>query len=423
MSYKLTELDSGLKIITANMPGMRSVAIGTWIGVGGRYEEMPELGISHFLEHLLFKGTKTRSARDIKEAIEGVGGSFNGFTADEVTCYLVKVLKKHVDIGLEVLIDMVLNPALKQEDVDQERPVIFEEIRMYKDIPQQHVHELLAGLLWPNQALGLPLAGTFETVNKINAPELKKFLDKFYQPSNIIIAAAGPIEHEEIIKKVTEYFTGKDKAKPLVFKPAKEHHDKPGIDVFSKKTEQSHLALGFYGVKRSNEDRHALNLAHIILGANMSSRLFNEVREKRGLAYHVSTSVKCYQDTGDFVVSAGCDPKKLIQCSQIILDEVFKVTKELVTEDEIHRAKEYYTGQLSMALEKTSDYMLWLGEQMLTMKKIEELEAILEKVNKVTRPEIQGICAKLFKRNSLRAALISEIDDKARKEFTKVIEG
>ncbi|MDI6606695.1 MAG: pitrilysin family protein, partial [Candidatus Omnitrophota bacterium] len=286
-SYQKSALDNGLKLVSYNMPQRQSLALGIWIKVGGRFEDAGNKGISHFLEHLLFKGTKKYSCRKIKESIEGVGGTLNAFTSEEVTCYLVKLPAAYQDLALDILSDMVLNPSLPAEEVEKERTVILEEIKMYKDLPQSYVHELLEGLLWPGQPLGMNIAGTFESVAGIKREEISLFRENHYTAPNIVISAAGLLEHEQLLEKIKGMFSSPAKKQLNQFLPAKDKQAKPQLKILHKETEQSHLALGFHSLRRDHPLRYALSLLHIILGANMSSRLFNEVREKRGLAYEI----------------------------------------------------------------------------------------------------------------------------------------
>jgi predicted Zn-dependent peptidase len=410
--YKKVTLDNGLKIITHRMPNMQSVALGIWIKVGGRYESSNNKGISHFLEHLLFKGSQKYSCRKIKESIEGVGGSLNGFTSEELTCYLVKLPGSYLDLALEVLSDMVINPALMQPDVEKERAVILEEIKMYKDLPQAYVHELLDELLWPDQPLGMSIVGTFDSVTGIKREDISLFKRRNYVPSNIVISAAGLLDHHKLTRRIEKIFRGSNKKDVNRFSKVEEDQAKPNLQVLDKDTEQTHLALGFHSLKKGHPLKHAVALLHIILGANMSSRLFNEVREKRGLAYEIGTQVKRFQDTGAFIVHAGMDNNKVIEAMQVILKETGKIKERLVNEGEFKRAKEFYLGQLRLALEDTLDHMFWIGESTATLDKTYSLEEIVKEVEKVRRKDIQRVAAQIFNDHNLNAALIGPLKEK-----------
>jgi predicted Zn-dependent peptidase len=410
--YKKARLDNGLRVITHRMPKMQSVALGIWIKVGGRYEPPEFKGIAHYLEHLAFKGSKNYSCRKIKESIEGIGGSLNGFTSEELTCYLVKLPARYLNLALDILSDMVINPTLAQEEIDKERTVIIEEIKMYKDLPQSYVHELLDALLWPNQPLGMTISGTAESVGSIKREDLFLFKEQYYASPSIVISAAGLLEHNQFTNRVEKKFRGLKYRNMNTFSQAKEEQEKPQLELLPKDTEQTHLALGFHSFKREHPLKHALGLLHVILGANMSSRLFNEIREKRGLAYEIGTQVKRFQDTGAFIVHAGIDNRKVSEAIKLILEELKKIKDKLVSIDEFKRAKEFYLGQLLLALEDTLDHMLWIGESTVALDKIYTLDEIIKEVNRLKREDIRNVAKYIFKEKSLNLALIGPIRDR-----------
>ena len=385
---------------------MESVALGVWIKVGGRYEKTNNCGISHFLEHMVFKGTKNRTGKDIKESIEGIGGSLNGFTGEETTCYFVKVANNHLGMALDILSDMALNPKLNKADIEKERNVILEEIKMYMDLPNYYVHDLLSKLMWPNHSLGMPLAGTFETVKKITQNRLSIFKEKFYSPRNIVITCCGRLDAEDFMDKVKEHFR-KVKKKPLqVSKKVVEKQSKLRTHFLHRDTEQTHLAMGFHGLSMFHPDRYAMDLLHVILGGNMSSRLFHEVREKRGLAYDISSSSKHYSDTGAFVINAGLNNKALTGAVDIIIRELNKIRKKKVGSGEFKRAKDFCRGQLLMALENTLSHMTWIGEKVITNDPIYNVELVLEKLDRVTADDVTKVAKRIFKKTNLSIALI-----------------
>ena len=410
--YKKTRLANGLAIINHVMPKMQSVALGIWIKVGGRYESAKLKGIAHFLEHLSFKGSRRYSCRKIKESIEGVGGSLNGFTSEELTCYLVKLPAGYLDLALDILSDMVMSPILLEEEIKKERTVIIEEIKMYKDLPQSYVHELLDELLWPNHPLGMTISGTVESVSNIKKEDLSLFRKQYYTPENIVVSAAGLLGHNKFIQKVEKQFCGLKNQKTNAFSEVKEEQDKPKFNLLAKDTEQTHLALGFHSFKRDHPLKHAVGLLHVILGANMSSRLFNEIREKRGLAYEIGSQVKRFQDTGAFVVHAGIDNHKVAEAIKLILQELSMAKDKLVSLDEFKRAKEFYLGQLLLALEDTLDHMLWIGESTVTLDRTFTLPEIIKEVNKIKREDIREVARYIFKEKSLNLALIGPLNDR-----------
>ena len=415
--YNTIKLDNGLKIVSCNMPGGQSAALGIWISVGARYENKNNNGISHFLEHLLFKGSRHFSCRQIKESIEGVGGSLNGFTSEEFTCYLVKMPSRHLKPALEVLSDMVLNPSLPLAEIQKEKAVILEEIKMYKDQPQSYIYDLLDTLLWPDQELGMPIIGNEDSVGRLTRKDLLSFKEKHYLPQNIIISAAGDIDFKRLTTDVGAIFKSKNGTLEKSFQNAKIKQKAPQIKLFYKETEQTHMALGFHGLSRSHELRHALSILHIILGANMSSRLFNELREKRGLAYEIGTHLKRFNDTGVFLVHAGMDNDKIKDGVCLILRELEKIKKSKPGEREFTRSKEFYLGQLMLALEDTLDHMLWLGETFASFNRIYSLKDIIKEVEDVTIADISYVANQIFLEEKINLALIGPLKDKEESEI------
>ncbi len=413
--YKKIVLNNGLKVISHRMSDRQSLSLGIWINVGGRYETPDNKGISHYLEHLLFKGSKKYSCRRIKESIEGKGGSLNGFTAEELTCFLVKMPSRYLGLAADILSDMVLNPSLPALEVKKEKTVILEEIKMYKDQPQSYVYELLDELLWPRQALGAPIIGSEESVSAIGREDLASFKERCYTPANIVVSAAGALDHDVLLREVSKKFAHLPKAERNTFLKAREDQVKPQLKVFDKDTEQTHMAMGFCAFKRDHPLRHASAILHIIMGANMSSRLFNEVREKRGLAYEIGTHIKRLHDTGSFIVHAGTDNQKVTDALTLILKELAKVKTRLVSTDEFRRAKEFYQGQLMLALEDTLDHMFWIGESTATLDRTYSLEEIISEVEKVTRQDVQLAAQTIFTDGNLNLALIGPLKKKEEK--------
>lgn len=410
--HRLKTLDNGLRIMANPMPHMESVALGIWVRAGGRYENAKNGGISHLLEHLLFKGTLTRDMITIKHEIEGRGGSFNGFTSEEHTCYLVKVLAKDAELGLDILSDMVLNPKLDESEITKEKEVIIEEIKMYKDIPSHYVHEILAEEMWPDQPLGMPLAGTVESVRAITRSDIVGYKEEYYNPKNIFVVGAGHIGSDELMA-MSEKFLARAKAGDASgFIKASVAQKAPRLSLNIKKTEQTHLALGLHTVDRFHPDKYVLSMMNILLGANMSSRLFHIVRDEMALCYEISSSLRRLEDCGSFVVSAGVDDKKLTKAIEVILRELGRLSREPVTEGELKRAKEYYRGQLLFALEDTMSHMLWLGEKIVSGDKNLMAKPILEKIEAVTAEDILRTSKSLFRSENINLAVIGPSGDK-----------
>lgn len=422
MTYHVTTLENGLRVLTISMPNRDSAAVAVWIKAGGRYETKAQSGISHFLEHMLFKGTKTRSTRRIKEEIEGVGGLLNAFTGEEVTCYFAKLLKEHYPRALEVLSDMALNATLPNHEFIREKPVILEEIKMYHDLPSHHVHDLMGELLWPDQPLGRTLSGTPESVSRLGRTDLAAYMKKHYQNANILIAVSGNIPHAEVVEKVRAIYEGRPAKKESVFSKAVSRQSGPRTNFFEKKTEQTHLVIGLHALPRLHPDRYKLGLLHIMLGANMSSRLFEEVREKRGLAYEIKTGVSAYHDAGAFTVSAGVETAKTARAVSVILKELSKISKQFVRPGELRRAKDYFLSQISLGVEDTLDHLLWAGEKLLCGNELPDKEDMRRKIESVTLEEVRETAGKIFRTNNLNLALIGPVAGKMQKEIKKGLE-
>ncbi|MFC1658278.1 M16 family metallopeptidase [Candidatus Omnitrophota bacterium] len=410
--YQKTILNSGLRLITHTMPGMESVAIGVWVRVGGRYESELNKGIAHFLEHLVFKGSRKYSCRQIKELIEGVGGALNGFTSEEATCYYAKLPAAKQFQALNILFDMAINPLLNQADIEKERFVILEEIKMYKDLPQSYVNDLLEQILWPGHPLGAPILGSRQTILRLRREDILSFQKKCYTPSNMVIAACGKLTHKQVLERLGEISSGLLMNKENSFISAPDYERKPKLKILKKRTAQTHLALGFYGMHRDHPDKHIYSLLHVILGANMSSRLFSEVREKRGLAYQIGTQVKGLSDTGMFLIRAGVDNTRLDKALEVIVKELARVKRGLASSSELIRAKEFYIGQLRLALEDTADHMFYIGEPTLHLNKTYDFARILKEVRGITPSDLRRVARGIFQAGAARLAVIGPVKDK-----------
>ncbi len=409
--YHTAALANGVGVVLKPSPQAPSVAVGVWVRAGGRYELPERAGISHFIEHLLFKGTRRRSCEQLKQRIEGVGGSLNGFTAEEFTCYMAKVPARHARRALDTLADMVQAPTLSPRDVEKEREVILEEIRMYEDAPGQYVHDLFNQLLWPNHPLGMLLSGTMDTVRRMTREELVQYWRQMYQPRNLLVCGVGAFEPEPVMRDLQRLFRRRTGPRPRRFVRAPRMRRSPQVRVWNKATEQAHLCVGTYAVPRTHPARFATELLHVLLGANMSSRLFREVREKRGLVYEIGTHIKRFEDTGAFVVSAGCDPTKVTATVQTICAELSRIRRGRVPKAELARAKEYYAGQLLMGLEDTMDHMLWSGEQAVTVGRVARPEQLLSHLERVSAREIQRVARALFVTPNLHVAVVGPLGE------------
>ena len=411
-AYPMTVLNNSLKIVSHSMKGRDSIAVGVGLKVGGRNESKRISGMSHFIEHLVFKGTKKRTAKKIKEEVEGRGGVLNGYTSEDTTFFFIKITKKHFDYALEILADMVQNPLFSMHDIERERTVILEEIKMYMDMPMHYAYDLINSLLWPNQPLGRFVAGNFNSVSRIRHRDLKKYHQYYYMPSNILVSACGDICHDDVVASVRKHFIHKNISHGRSCVSAHSSQKKPRFLFCERKIEQSNIVIGMHAVSRTNAKRYLISLLHIMLGANMSSRLYDEVREKRGLAYEIRTNTSFYEDTGSFTIAAGVENKKVEKTLSVILKELTKLTKSGIRKNELDRAKEYFINQFSFALEDTLDHMLWLGDKALYFKAIPTIEMIKKKIASVTPDDILSVARHIFKNNNLSLVVIGPLEKK-----------
>ncbi len=418
---KLTELPNHLRIVTEPLKDRDSVSIGVWFSAGGRYEQDADKGVAHFLEHMAFKGSRSYSCDRIKQIVEGVGGSLNAFTGEEETCYHAKVSSRHMEKTFDVLSDISFFPTIRTQDVAKERGVILEEIKMYHDLPQYYVGELLEGLLWPGHPLGQSLAGTVETVGAMQTKGLRDFHGRFYAPQNAVIAACGRIDHDELVFLARRKLSGLKATARITPVSARREQLRPAANLYHKETEQMHLALGYLSFPHNHPDYYAQALLSIILGGNMSSRLFNEVRERRGLAYSVAAGTKSLDDTGAFMVRAGVDNSKIVPALDLILQVLKKTARRGVTADEFRRAKDYYTGQFMLGLEDTMDYMLWIGSVVISNDKVKTLKDVMNKIKAVQMDDLRRVAAQVLALQRLNVAIIGPLTAAQHKDINRII--
>jgi predicted Zn-dependent peptidase len=417
--YKKYDCKNGVKIITSRMPGMTSVSLGVWIGVGGRNENREENGISHLIEHMLFKGTGSRDTKELKQSIEGVGGAFNGFTSDEVTCYMVKVPAKYVNQGVDILADMILDPKFDESDLAKEKYVICEEIKMYRDQPADHVMDTLGEIMWPDSSLGRPLTGTESIVKNISREKMIEFKEKHYHPGNIAFIAAGKVDSDRFNEYISAKFEHWKKRKREGIKELVFSQNSPKLKILKKKTRQVHMAMGFRASADSWQKRYAVKVMNVILGGNMSSRLFENLRESQGLCYDVGSSYKRHIDVGELHIHAGVDNSKLVRSVSGIVDEIIALKDSDVGAEEIKRAKEFIKGQFLLAMEATSTRMLWLGDRLFVHKNIPQVKKVLERVDAVTAKDIISTAREFFIREGVNLAMIGSIRDEQKKKIIK----
>ena len=407
MNYQRTTLSNGLRLLTASMPGMRSASIAFFFSVGSRYETHAQAGVSHFVEHMLFKGTQHYpTARLISQAIEGVGGVFNGSTGKELTNYVARVPGEHVVSVMHVLADMVRRPLFDPLEIEKERSVILEELSATRDEPQEWVSLLIDETMWPGLPLGRDDAGFEETVAKITRQQMLDYLDEYYRPNSLIISVAGNINEAEIIA-LTEQLFGDWKAHDRTpWMESQPPRDAIPIAIVKKETEQVNLCLGTLGIAYSSPDYYPFILINAILGDGMSSRLFQNIREEKGLAYDIGSYFNSYYDTGNFVVSAGIDPSQVEPSIRAIVSTLTELREVPVLEDELERIKAYVRGNMVLGLEGTQQVASWLGSQECLRGYIIDVDEMVAHVDAVTPQDIQRIAQTCFAPEWRRLALI-----------------
>jgi len=407
MNFRETRLPNGLRVATAHMPSVESVAMGVWVGVGGRHESRRQSGVSHFIEHLLFKGTTTRSARDISQAIEGRGGYFNAFTQEESTCYYARISAEHMWSVLEILSDMYLHPKFAAADINKERGVIIEEIMMYRDQPQHVVQETLGNLLWVDHPLGRPLIGTPENIGRMTRAEILRFKQDRYMAANTMVVLAGKVDHDESVRRVGAlmgHVRGRRRPDAQTVGRGVGQVD---VKVVAKDIEQTHVALGVRLFGRRDPRRYALKVMSIILGENMSSRLFQVVREKHGLAYSIHSSTQLFDDTGVLDVQAGVDCDRIPKALEVILAEVNRLKDKPVGASELRRAKDYAIGQMRIGLESTTNQMMWTGEYLMSYGKFVQPSEVIRRVEDVTAADIHAVARDVLHRRNTSVAMVT----------------
>ena len=409
--HQKTVLDNGLRVVSTTMPHTHSVSISYLVGTGSRYETEEQAGISHFIEHLLFKGnTRRPTSKDISATIEGVGGGLNGGTDKESTVYWARVARPNFLLALEVLTDMLLHSLFDPQELERERGVIIEEINMTKDVPAQQVHLLTDEILWPDHPLGRDIAGSKETMTTINREMMLDYVKSMYLPENTVIAIAGDIQHEEAVDavdKATSGWAGKNDKSGYIPFSAKPN---PRILIEKRDTEQAHLCLALPGLPILHPERFVLDMLNIILGEGMSSRLFTEVRDRLGLAYSIHSFIDHMQDTGAITISAGVEPQNLALAVETIVKEL-SLLKETIPEEELTKAKEFAKGRLLLRMEDTRAVAGWTGGQEILTGNILTLEEVVSKIDSVTVSQLQETACNLIREEDLRLAVVGSVKD------------
>lgn len=404
---KRLTLENGVELVVQRMPGFHSVATGAWVRAGSRAETDAESGSAHFLEHLLFKGTESRNGEELKRLVEGVGGLFNAYTGEEATCYYTRMpLAKHLDVSLDALSDMIRRPTLPPGEVARERNVIIEEIRMCRDIPPLLVEEAFSALLFPGHPLGRAITGTPETMGRLSRDSLLGFWSRHYTGASIVVSIAGDVEESGAAAAAAGYFGTLPGRKSPPVEPVRAKEPGPDVSFFEKETEQVHFLLGGRAFPMGDARRWVQTLLAVILGGSMCSRLALELREKRGLAYHVSASAESFVDTGIFAVSAGTAGATLGEALRVIRAELARIAAEPVGEEELGRARDYTTGQLLLHLESSSERVNFLGEQLAAGGDLETPEEAVARINSVTAGEVAAAAREIFDPANIHLALV-----------------
>jgi len=390
------------------MPHVRSVSIGVWLARGSRHEPLEQSGIAHFVEHMLFKGTDTRSAEDIAQTIDSIGGQMDAFTAKEYASYYFKVLDEHLPLAVEVLADIVMHPAFSDGDIGREKKVVLEEIKMVEDTPDDLVHELFTESFWQGHPLGRPILGTKETVEALTQDGLRRYFASTYCAPNLIVAAVGNIEHEQVKDLVMRAFDGlPERSAPVTEAPPRVV---PATLIRNKDLEQSHVCLGTSSYRQDHEDRYSSYVLNTVLGGSMSSRLFQNVREKRGLAYAVFSGLSAYRDAGSMTVYAGCANDAVGELIDVVIAELRRLKDDPLPDSELRRAKDHLKGSLMLNLESTSSRMSHLARQEIYFDRQFGLDETLVGVERVSADDVQRVARDLFADGSLAATVLGAVN-------------
>lgn len=432
LDHSIQKLSSGLQVIRVPMPEVKSVTVLALANTGSRYETPKEQGIAHFFEHIVFKGTKKYpDAQVLAGAIDAIGADFNAFTSKEYTGYYVKSASQHIETSLDVVSDMLLAPAIRQDDIDREKGVIIEEINMYEDTPMRQIGNIFEAMVFEGTGLGHDILGTKETVTSITSADFRRFLKQWYSLDNLVLIIAGDksvVNSGETLALIEKMFAkdaeerkpGRVDTKGIAQKEKRISNQK--LSVTYKKTEQAHLILGWPSIERDDSRKYALALLSSVLGANMSSRLFSEVREKRGLCYYVRSDTDFYHNTGIFGASAGVDPSRIEEAIQVMLSEFYSVVDgtKPITAEELQKAKDYVSGSLILGLEDSRSVAQFFGMRQLLSEKVEAPQAILDKFSAVTLEEVQAIAQDLIAKGECRLSVIGPY--KSEKKFAQLLQ-
>ena len=402
-------LPNGLRVITERMSHVRSVSMGVWIGSGSRREVGAENGLSHFIEHMVFKGTETRSAEDIARSVDSIGGGLDAFTSKELVSYNTKVLDEHVPIAFDVLSDLVLNPLFRDDDIEKEKGVILEELKMEVDNPEYLIHEIFSSNFWKGHPLGKPIIGTKETVKAFEQGMLREYYQRIYNPSNILITAAGHLKHDQLVQLASDRFSRLAAAPSLAPQAVPRPHAKL---VFKNKAslEQVHVYMGMPSYPLSHDARFVCYVLNTVLGGGMSSRLFQNIREKQGLAYSVYSELSMYSDAGCLAVCAGTSQKSAGKVVHSVMEELRQMRNQDVPADELRRAKDHLKGSFMLGLESTSSRMGNLARQELYFGRFISLDEMLERIEEVTAEQVRALAQEFFNPEHIAVTMLGRLE-------------
>jgi len=407
---EFTTLANGVRVITEAMPHVRSVSVGIWIGTGSRRETTEQNGISHFIEHMLFKGTTHRSAEDIARSVESIGGNLDAFTAKELVCFNTKVLDEHLSLAWDVLADLVLNPLFRPEDIEKEKGVILEEIKMEADSPDYLVHEIFSSNFWKDHPLGKPILGTRETVRRFDSDMIRAYYSQVYAPSNLLVTAAGNLTHQRLVALVREHFDSLPAGQPTTADNAPVTHAR--IALRNKKSlEQVHVCLGVPSYPLPHQERFACYVLNTLLGGGMSSRLFQNIRERQGLAYAVFSELNPYRDTGCLSIYAGTSLESAPKVVESIVHEFRDLKERPVADDELRRAKDHLKGSLMLSLESTASRMTNLARQEMYFNRFFTLDELVQSIEHVTSVDVQRIAQTFFDPKQIALTVLGNLEN------------
>ena len=403
--YKKHVLENGLTIIGEEIPYVKSISLGVWINVGSRIENEEISGVSHFIEHMLFKGTENRTSKQIASEIDNLGGQINAFTSKECTCYYVKLLDSHIDIGIDILSDMILNSKFNEEDINKERSVIIEELKMYEDSPEDLAYDLLTENIYAGDSLGMNIIGTEESLNKLGKNEILNYFEKYYVPNNAVIAISGNFEFSEIVKKIEEKFKNwENKDINIELKKAE---FKSCFLTKNKDTEQVNLTMSLEAVPLENEEEvYALAVINTVFGGSISSRLFQKIREEKGLVYSIYSSQSLYRKCGELGIFASMSNEHLEEVYNSIIEEISFMKESYLTDKEISESKEQLKGSYILGLESTSSRMMSIGRSMTLNNKLESSDDILKAIDNVDKNTVKKVIDKIFNLDKLGVCIV-----------------